>query len=78
MTVVFGASPWSEESPCPQGRADIWAFGCVLFEMLTGKRAFAGDDVSDVLASVLARSSRYGINSMSSIDRMGLAPVDTS
>ena len=36
-------------------RADIWAFGCVLFEMLTGKRAFLGDNVSEVLASVLAR-----------------------
>ena len=36
-------------------RADIWAFGCVLYEMLTGRRAFAGDDVSDVLAAVLAR-----------------------
>ena len=36
-------------------RSDIWAFGCVLYEMLTGKRAFAGDEVSDVLASVLAR-----------------------
>jgi eukaryotic-like serine/threonine-protein kinase len=36
-------------------RTDIWAFGCVLYEMLTGTRAFVGDDVSDVLASVLAR-----------------------
>jgi serine/threonine protein kinase len=34
-------------------RADIWAFGVVLFEMLTGCRAFAGDDMSEVLASVL-------------------------
>jgi serine/threonine-protein kinase len=34
-------------------RSDIWAFGCVLYEMLTGKRAFEGDDVSDTLAAVL-------------------------
>ena len=34
-------------------RADIWAFGVVLFEMLSGERAFKGDDVSDVLAAVL-------------------------
>ena len=30
-------------------RADIWAFGVVLFEMLTRQRAFAGDDISDRL-----------------------------
>ena len=34
-------------------RADIWAFGCVLYEVLSGKRAFAGGDVSDTLAHVL-------------------------
>ncbi len=34
-------------------RADIWAFGVVFFEMLTSRRAFGGDNVSDVLASVL-------------------------
>ena len=34
-------------------RADVWAFGCVLYEMLSGRRAFAGDDVSDTLASLL-------------------------
>src|SRR6185295_18311522 len=34
-------------------RSDVWAFGCVVYEMLTQKRAFAGEDVSDTLASVL-------------------------
>jgi serine/threonine protein kinase len=34
-------------------RSDVWAFGCVFYEILTGKRAFEGDDVSDTLAAVL-------------------------
>src|SRR5687767_9481087 len=34
-------------------RADIWAFGVILFEMLTGKQMFAGETVSDTLAAVL-------------------------
>ena len=36
-------------------RTDIWAFGCLLYELLTRRRAFAGETVSDQLASVLAR-----------------------
>src|SRR5262249_24847271 len=34
-------------------RTDIWALGCVIYEMLSGKQAFAGDNVSDTIAAVL-------------------------
>jgi len=34
-------------------RGDIWAFGCVLYEMLSGRKAFAGETISDVLAAVI-------------------------
>src|SRR5262245_12558535 len=40
-------------------RADIWAFGVVLYEMLTGRRLFYGDDTSDVLAAVLTRDVNW-------------------
>jgi eukaryotic-like serine/threonine-protein kinase len=36
-------------------RSDIWAFGCVLYEMVTGRRAFPGEDVADTLAFVLTK-----------------------
>jgi serine/threonine protein kinase len=46
-------SPEQAKGRIADKRSDVWAFGCVLFEMLTGKRAFEGEDVSDTLAAVL-------------------------
>ncbi len=34
-------------------RTDVWAFGCVVYEMLTGRRAFDGETASDTLAAIL-------------------------
>jgi serine/threonine protein kinase len=46
-------SPEQARGKSVDKRADIWAFGCVLFEMLTGQAAFQGEDVSEILASVI-------------------------
>ena len=46
-------SPEQAKGRAVDKRSDVWAFGCVLYEMVTGRRAFAADDVSDTLALVL-------------------------
>src|SRR6266542_1272903 len=46
-------SPEQAKGRVADKRSDVWAFGSVLYEMLTGRRAFDGEDVSDVLATVL-------------------------
>ncbi|MBI3047876.1 MAG: serine/threonine-protein kinase [Acidobacteria bacterium] len=46
-------SPEQARGKAVDRRADIWAFGCVLYEMLTGRRAFEADDITDVLAAVI-------------------------
>ena len=61
--VVFGTaaymSPERARGLPADNRADVWAFGCVLYEMLTRQRAFDGEHASDVLARVLEREPDF-------------------
>jgi WD40 repeat protein len=51
-TAAYMAPEQAKGKPVDK-RADIWAFGCVLYEMLTGKRPFVGEDVTDTLAAIV-------------------------
>ncbi|HSF19766.1 MAG TPA: serine/threonine-protein kinase [Vicinamibacteria bacterium] len=61
--VILGTAPYMSPEQAKgkrvDKRADIWAFGAVVYEMLTGKRAFAGEDVSDTLARVLTKEPAW-------------------
>ena len=52
-------SPEQARGKTADRRADIWAFGALLYEMLTGKRLFGGETVSDTLAAVLRKDPNW-------------------
>ena len=53
-TAAYMAPEQAKGRPADK-QSDIWAFGCVLFEILTGRRCFDGEDVADTLAFVLTK-----------------------
>jgi len=53
-------SPEQARGQAVDKRTDIWSFGCVLFEMLTGRLVFPGATISDTIAAILEREPEWG------------------
>ena len=54
-------SPEQARGKVVDKRTDVWAFGCVVYEMLTGHSAFAGDTLSDTIAAILEREPDWSV-----------------
>ena len=59
-TVAY-MSPEQARGKSVDKRADVWAFGCILYEMLTGRRPFRGETVSDTIAATLDQSPDWSL-----------------
>ena len=64
MGMILGTaaymSPEQARGRAVDKRTDVWAFGAVLYEMLTGARAFEGEDITEVMASVVKSTPNWG------------------
>src|SRR5262249_24316445 len=54
-------SPEQARGKAVDKRSDIFSFGCVLYEMLTGREAFGGEDVADIVSRVLQREPDWTV-----------------
>src|SRR5262249_26148961 len=52
-------SPEQARGHVADQRSDIFSFGCLLFEMLTGRQTFQGETVTDIIASIVAREPDF-------------------
>ena len=83
MGVILGTAaymaPEQARGKAVDKRADLWAFGCVLYEMLTGRQPFEGAEVTDVLARVIEREPERNGRELffRSGIRMMAAPIQT-
>ena len=63
--VILGTAPYlspeQARGKAVDRRTDIWAFGCIVYECLTGKRAFQGETVSDTIARILEREPDWAL-----------------
>ena len=66
-------SPEQARAKSVDRRADVWAFGCVLYEMLTGRKAFGGETLSDTLATILKENPDW--SALRSAESRALQPL---
>jgi Tol biopolymer transport system component len=63
--IVLGTAPYMSpeqaRGTAVDRRADVWAFGCVLYELLTRRRAFMGETVTDVMAAIIEREPDWHV-----------------
>jgi serine/threonine-protein kinase len=64
VTILGTAAYMSPEQACGKeldARTDIWSFGCVLYEMLSGKQPFRGNTMTEILAAVIEREPNWAL-----------------